>query len=130
MADAPTPDLGAPAPGPADRGAAAPGALAPAPASASTRAAAGLRVPLLFLTVFVIAACGLVYELVAGALASYLLGDSITQFSTVIGAYLSALGLGAWLSRYLPDRDLARRLVEVELAVALCGGARGALLFR
>jgi spermidine synthase len=70
-----------------------------------------------------------VYELVAGALASYVLGDSITQFSTVIGAYLSALGLGAWLSRYLPDRDLARRFIDVELAVALCGGASAPLLF-
>ena len=28
-----------------------------------------------YLTVFVIAACGLGYELVAGALSSYLLGD-------------------------------------------------------
>src|SRR5438552_745215 len=62
-----------------------------------------LRTPLIFLTVLVIAACGLVYELVAGALASYVLGDSVTQFSIVIGAYLSALGLGAWLSRYVGD---------------------------
>ena len=31
-----------------------------------------------YLTVLVIATCGLVYELVAGALASYLLGDTVT----------------------------------------------------
>lgn len=93
------------------------------------RDAAPLRTPLLFLTVLVIAACGLVYELVAGALASYVLGDSITQFSTVIGAYLSALGLGAWLSRYIDDKDLTRRFVEVELAVALIGGGSAPLLF-
>jgi spermidine synthase len=37
-------------------------------------------------SVFVVAACGLVYELAAGALASYLLGDSVLQFSTVIGS--------------------------------------------
>ena len=88
-----------------------------------------LRTPLVFLSVFLIAACGLVYELVAGALASYLLGDSVTQFSTVIGAYLSALGLGAYLSRYFDERDLARRFVDVELAVALCGGASAPILF-
>ncbi|MGZ6141824.1 MAG: polyamine aminopropyltransferase [Myxococcales bacterium] len=88
-----------------------------------------MKTPLLFLTVLVIAACGLVYELVAGALASYLLGDSVLQFSTVIGAYLSALGLGAWLSRYLGDRELAARFVDVELAVALVGGASAPLLF-
>lgn len=87
-----------------------------------------LTAPLLFLTVFLIAGCGLIYELTAGALASYVLGDSVTQFSTVIGCYLSALGLGAWLSRYL-DRQLAERFVDVELAVGLIGGLSAPLLF-
>ncbi len=64
----------------------------------------------------------------AGTLASYVLGDSVTQFSTVIGVYLSALGLGSWLSRYV-QRGLARRFVEVELAVALLGGTSAPLLF-
>ena len=77
--------------------------------------------PLLYLNVFVIATCGLVYELLAGTLASYLIGDSITQFSLVIGLYLSAMGAGAWLSRFL-ERDLARRFLDVETAVALVGG--------
>ena len=54
--------------------------------------------PLLFLSVFIIATCGLGYELIAGTVASYLLGDSVTQFSTVIGLYLFALGIGAYLS--------------------------------
>ena len=48
------------------------------------------RVPLLFLNVLVISTCGLVYELLAGTLASYTLGDSVTQFSFIIGIYLSA----------------------------------------
>jgi spermidine synthase len=87
-----------------------------------------VRSPLVYLTVLVVATCGLVYELVAGTLASYVLGDSVTQFSTVIGVYLSALGLGSWLSRYV-QRGLARRFVEVELAVALLGGASAPLLF-
>lgn len=87
-----------------------------------------IRTPLLFLNVLVIAACGLVYELLAGTVASYVLGDSVTQFSLIIGLYLSALGVGAWLSRYL-ERDLAARFVEVELAVALIGGLSAPLLF-
>jgi spermidine synthase len=87
-----------------------------------------VRSPLVYLTVLVIATCGLVYELVAGTLASYVLGDSVTQFSTVIGVYLSALGLGSYLSRFV-QRGLARRFVEVELAVALVGGASAPLLF-
>ena len=56
------------------------------------------RTPLLFLSVFIIATCGLGYELIAGTVASYLLGDSVTQFSTAIGLYLFALGIGAYLS--------------------------------
>jgi spermidine synthase len=87
------------------------------------------RVPFLFLNVFIIAICGLVYELLAGTLASYVLGDSVTQFSLVIGIYLSALGVGAWLSRFV-DQGLARCFIEVELGVALLGGISAPLLFR
>jgi spermidine synthase len=54
----------------------------------------------LLASVFVVSACGLVYELAAGALASYLLGDSVLQFSTIIGAYLFAMGVGSYLSRF------------------------------
>ncbi len=82
----------------------------------------------LFVTVLLIAACGLVYELVAGALASYLLGDSVLQFSTVIGTYLFAMGVGSWLSRYV-GRGLVARFVTVELLVALVGGFSSTLLF-
>jgi spermidine synthase len=86
------------------------------------------RAWLLFLNVLVIATCGLVYELLAGTLASYVLGDSVTQFSLIIGVYLSALGVGAWLSRFV-DRRLAHAFVEVETAVALLGGLSAPLLF-
>jgi spermidine synthase len=86
------------------------------------------RVPLLFLNVLVISTCGLVYELLAGTLASYVLGDSVTQFSLIIGIYLSALGVGAWLSRFVEER-LARCFIEVELGVAILGGASAPLLF-
>ncbi|HZS05973.1 MAG TPA: polyamine aminopropyltransferase [Blastocatellia bacterium] len=86
------------------------------------------RTPLLFLNVLIIAVCGLVYELLAGTLASYVLGDSVTQFSLIIGIYLSAMGAGAWLSGFL-DGGLARRFVEVQLGVALLGGLSAPLLF-
>lgn len=87
-----------------------------------------MRTPILFLNVLIIAACGLVYELLAGTVASYVLGDSVTQFSLIIGIYLSALGVGAWLSGFL-ENDLATRFVDVELAVALIGGLSAPLLF-
>src|SRR5207248_9405894 len=45
-----------------------------------------------------------------------------------IGLYRSAMGVGAWLSRRL-DKDLARRFLEIELAVAIVGGVSAPILF-
>lgn len=86
------------------------------------------RAPLLFINVFVIATCGLIYELLAGTLSSYVLGDSVTQFSLIIGIYLFAMGVGAWLSRFI-DKHIAEKFVEIELAVAVVGGFSAPLLF-
>ncbi|MFN7918579.1 MAG: polyamine aminopropyltransferase [Bryobacteraceae bacterium] len=82
----------------------------------------------LFISVFLIAACGLVYELIAGTVASYLLGDSVLQFSTVIGSYLFAMGIGSYLSRFI-DRALVSRFVDIELMVGLVGGFSSSVLF-
>ncbi|MDA8083498.1 MAG: polyamine aminopropyltransferase [Nitrospiraceae bacterium] len=82
----------------------------------------------LLLSVFIISTCGLVYELTAGALASYLLGDSVTQFSIIIGVYLSAMGLGSWLSRHIV-RNVITVFIEVEMLIGLVGGCSSALLF-
>jgi spermidine synthase len=82
----------------------------------------------LLASVFVIAACGLVYELIAGAAASYLLGDSVTQFSLVIGAYLAAMGVGSYLSRFVRN-GLVARFFEIELAIAVLGGVSAATMF-
>lgn len=82
----------------------------------------------LLASVFVVAACGLVYELAAGALASYLLGDSVLQFSTVIGIYLFAMGIGSWLSRFV-ERQLVAQFLRIELLVGLVGGLMPAALF-
>src|SRR5438094_7186771 len=83
---------------------------------------------ILFLSVFLIAACGLIYELIAGTLASYLLGDSVFQFSTVIGTYLFAMGIGSWWSKFIA-RGLVARFVSIELMVGLLGGFSSSLLF-
>jgi len=97
----------------------------PAPRPSARIAPAELA---LLASVFVVAACGLVYELAAGALASYLLGDSVLQFSTVIGAYLFAMGIGSWLSRYV-ERQLVAQFLRIELLVGLIGGLLPAALF-
>jgi spermidine synthase len=82
----------------------------------------------LLLSVFVIASCGLVYELIAGTLASYLLGDSVMYFSTIIGTYLFAMGIGSYLSRFI-GKGLVARFIRIELMVGLVGGSSAAVLF-
>lgn len=84
---------------------------------------------ILILSVFVVASCGLAYELIAGAMSSYLLGDSVFQFSTIIGCYLFAMGVGAHLSKYVKDEDVLARFIDIELAVGLVGGLSAAVLF-
>ena len=86
------------------------------------------RTPLLFLNVIIIATCGLIYELLAGTLSSYVLGDSVTQFSFIIGIYLFAMGVGSWLSKYI-ERRVAEKFIDIELAVAVLGGFSAPLLF-
>lgn len=82
----------------------------------------------LLASAFVVATCGLIYELLAGTLASYLLGDSVTQFSIVIGTYLFAMGVGSWCSRYVTQREIAV-FVRVEILIAAIGGGSAAVLF-
>ncbi|MBX9600202.1 MAG: polyamine aminopropyltransferase [Bryobacteraceae bacterium] len=82
----------------------------------------------LFLSVLLIAACGLIYELIAGTIASYLLGDSVLQFSTVIGTYLFAMGVGSYLSKFI-GRGLVSRFITIELMVGLLGGFSSGILF-
>ena len=88
----------------------------------------GPKPPLLLFSVLVVATCGLVYELITATLASYLLGDSVTQFSLVIGVYLSAMGLGSYLSRFV-DQRLTNRFVHTQLLIAVIGGFSAPLLF-
>lgn len=84
---------------------------------------------ILILSVFIVASCGLAYELIAAALSSYLLGDSILQFSSIIGCYLFAMGVGAHFSRYVREERVLAVFVDIELLIGLIGGFSAALLF-
>src|SRR5277367_5837920 len=82
----------------------------------------------LLITAFIISTCGLVYELIAGTAASYLLGDSVTQFSTIIGVYLFSMGIGSFLSKYI-TRNLTAVFIQVEVLIGAVGGSSAAILF-
>ena len=83
---------------------------------------------LLLVSILVVAMCGIVYELIIGAIASYLLGNSVLQFSLTVGVFMFAMGMGSLFSRYLGN-DLLRYFVWTEIAIALIGGVSGIALF-
>jgi spermidine synthase len=102
---------------PVEPGAAAPGGRPPL----------GVQVVLLA-SVFVVAACGLVYELAMGAVSSYLLGDAITQFSLVIGVFLCAMGVGSFIAKFV-RRRLLHLFVDLEIWIGLLGGTSSITMF-
>ncbi|AMW11898.1 spermidine synthase [Streptomyces qaidamensis] len=78
--------------------------------------------------VFVCAACGLVYELELVALASYLMGDSVTQASVVLSVMVFAMGIGSLGAKRL--RPLAAAgFGAVEATLALVGGCSAMALY-
>ena len=85
-----------------------------------------VQVRLLLVTAMVSSAAGLVLELLLVTQASYLSGDATLATGVVVGTFLAAMGLGAWLSQFLAQRGplierLLKTLVWVELALApLC----------
>ncbi len=83
---------------------------------------------ILLCSVFVVAACGLVYELVAGAVSSYILGDAVTQFSLVIGVFLCAMGVGSFAAQFIRKRLLGV-FIELEIWIGLLGGSSSMFMF-
>lgn len=88
----------------------------------------GLSAPLVYLSILVIAVCGIIYELIIGAVSAYLWGDSVLYFSVTIGLYMSAMGLGAFVSKYVRHR-LFDVFVASEVLVGLIGGLSALFLF-
>ncbi|WP_326780934.1 polyamine aminopropyltransferase [Streptomyces longwoodensis] len=105
-----------------------PGAPPPwrAPARLPVRPATGRF--LVLACVFVCAACGLVYELELVALASYLMGDSVTQASVVLSVMVFAMGIGSLAAKRL-RRFAAAGFAALETSLALIGGSSAMALY-
>jgi spermidine synthase len=76
----------------------------------------------------IVSTSGIIYELVIGTVSSYLLGNSVLQFSLTIGLFLFGMGIGSFLA---PLIKLApeRKFVLLEIFVALLGGISPLILF-
>ncbi|MEJ1198128.1 MULTISPECIES: polyamine aminopropyltransferase [unclassified Streptomyces] len=113
--------------GPPDSAGGTPNASGPGgPARLPVRPAVGRF--LVLAGVFVCAACGLVYELELVALASYLIGDSVTQASVVLSVMVFAMGLGSLAAKRL-RRFAAAGFGAVEAVLALVGGSSAMVLY-
>ena len=92
-----------------------------------TPQAARLREVWLLAATFLIAVAGLIYELIAATVSSYLLGDSVRQFSLVIGVFLFSMGLGAWASKRVGNP--IQGFIWAQICLGIAGGAMAPVLF-
>lgn len=83
---------------------------------------------LILLSIFLVSTCGIIYELIAGTVASYLLGDTVSQFSLVIGVYLFSMGIGSFFSKYI-QRNYVFWFIQVEILIGIVGGCTPLVLF-
>lgn len=74
---------------------------------------------LLGLSMFSTGASGLVSEYVLATLSTYILGNSIEQWSVTIGLMLFMMGVAAWVQRFVSDRGMLEKFLTVETSLAV-----------
>ena len=79
-------------------------------------------------SIFIIAACSLIYELLISSLSTYLLGSSVIHYSLTIGLFLFFMGVGAWFSQSI-TRNLVAVFVSIEIAIGAVGGVSAMVLY-
>ncbi len=67
--------------------------------------------------VLITALCWIIYELLLSTISSYLLWNTILQFSLTIWFFLFGLWLGSYLSKYV--KDLEKTFIKAEILLAL-----------
>ncbi|WP_026487133.1 polyamine aminopropyltransferase [Caldanaerobius polysaccharolyticus] len=86
------------------------------------------KIRALLISVFLVALCGIVYELSIGNVSTYLLGNSVLQYSLTIGFFMFSMGIGSYLSKYIKS-ELISIFIYIELSIAAVGGTSSVLLF-
>jgi len=77
---------------------------------------------LLALSIFTTGFSGLVTEYVLATTATYILGNSIYQWSMIIATMMLAMGVGAWMQKWLGNESLIQKFALIEVSLALVGG--------
>lgn len=83
---------------------------------------------LLLATTLLISICSIIYELLISSISSYLQGDSVLQFSITIGLYMSAMGIGSYISKYIKNK-LFDKFIFIEMSIGILGGFSSLILF-
>lgn len=87
------------------------------------------QAPILFVSVGILAICGIFYELIISTFTAYFLGNSILHFSLTIGLFLFFMGVGAYISRFFTDTYLLDYFIQLEILLGIIGGLTGGALY-
>lgn len=84
---------------------------------------------LLAFTMLFTGASALVNEYILATVSTYVLGNSIEQFSMVIATMLLAMGIGTWAQRYVGDGGLVEKFILLELGITTVGAFAPTLMY-
>ncbi|MFD1851889.1 polyamine aminopropyltransferase [Oceanobacillus bengalensis] len=76
----------------------------------------------------IVSICGIIFEVLFGALGSYILGDGVKQYTLTISLFLTGMGIGASLSEKVM-KNLILAFVWIEFGVGLIGGFSSFTMF-
>jgi len=82
----------------------------------------------IFFAALIVAIGGIIYEMIIGSAASFLLGNSILHFSLTIGLFLFGMGIGSLLVPLITLRP-EQNFVIIEILLGLLGGYSVFILF-
>ena len=71
---------------------------------------------------FLTGASGFVFECILSTVATFILGNSIEQFSVTISLMMLMMGVAGVCQRLLSDAHLVEKFLAVEVSLALLGG--------
>jgi len=75
----------------------------------------------LYLSMFIMGACGLAYEYTLSKVASDILGNSVRQWAIIIGVMMFFMGVGSDLQKYFSNKHLFDKFIFFEILIGLLG---------
>ncbi|MDN5708775.1 MAG: polyamine aminopropyltransferase [Planococcus sp. (in: firmicutes)] len=76
----------------------------------------------------IVSICGIIFEVLFGALGSYILGDGVKQYTLIISLFLTGMGIGAYISEKV-TKHLVASFIWIEYGIGITGGFAAMLLF-